>query len=128
MLAEVTAIAAGGLVGLGWGWIGTRVFRWSIVQDASAALVGWCLGTIVGIVVDLATFVLGSTGSGGLGSASAGFSETMLAWPFFSLVCVLTAQLARHRGAPGAAVSIALGGIAGATGGFVAASSIHWSS
>lgn len=104
------------------------MFRSSLLQDASATLIGPCLGLVTAIVVQLAAFVLVSPVGGGLGATSAGLSETMLAWPFASVVIVLTAQLARHRGAPGRPLSIGLGGVTGALGALLAATSIHWSS
>lgn len=127
MLTQAAAIVAGGAVGLGWGWVGTRVFRSSIVQDASATLVGWFLGTIVGVAMPLA-FVLASSTSGGLGAASAGASETLLLFPIAGALLVVGAQWLRRRVSRAAVVSIGLGGLTGAFGAFLAAASIHWSS
>ena len=75
----VGVVVASGL-GLGWGWVAGRVFTRPFVQDVTAALVGWILGSTVPIGAVLGGLMVRSLWSQGFGGGvvSGGASETVL--------------------------------------------------
>ena len=96
-------------VGVGLGWAASRVFSKSIVQDISAALAGWVLGSAIAVAAELASFMFQSPS--GLGAMSAGLSGVVLFGLPIAVLLALAAHWARLRMDRVTAVPAVLGGL-----------------
>jgi hypothetical protein len=85
------------------------VFNRSYVQDTSAAVVGWVLGSVVAVAAQLASLMAQS--ASGLGAVSAGLTEgVVLALPI-AILLALAAQWVRRRAGRVTFVPIVVGGL-----------------
>jgi len=96
-------------VGAGLGWAAGRVFSRSIVQDISATMVGWVLGSVVAVAAELAFLMVQS--SSGLGAMSAGLSDVVLFALPIALLLAVAAHWVRRRVGSVTAVPPVLGGL-----------------
>jgi hypothetical protein len=96
-------------VGAGLGWAASRIFTRSIVQDISASLAGWLLGSVIVVAAELAGVMVQAPG--GLGAVSAGTSEVVLFGLPIAVLLAVTAQWARRRVGHVTVVPVVLGGL-----------------
>jgi hypothetical protein len=113
LTVSVLAVAAAIALGAGAGWICTQVRVPSMVQDLTAALIGWMCGVIASLVSMLLSAAL-SSGSGGIGAVSVGVAELILIGVPVVLILALVLRqilmrLARARPALAARTPIVLG-------------------
>jgi hypothetical protein len=110
VMFRICAVILGCGLGAGWGWISSRLFGRSIVQDVSATLMGLLLGSILVIAAEIGALSFGA--QGGLAAVSGGLSELV---PFslpLAVLFVAAAHRARRRVGRAAAVPVVLGGLA----------------
>jgi hypothetical protein len=91
-----------------------RVFSRSIVQDISATVVGWVLGSVVAVAAQLASLMAQSPN--GLGAVSAGLSSAVLYALPVAVLLAVAGQWARPRVRRATLVPIVLGGLAAVLG------------
>ncbi|HKW01710.1 MAG TPA: hypothetical protein VJN96_17915 [Vicinamibacterales bacterium] len=110
-VAWIISGLAGAAIGMGWGWVSSRMFNRPAVQDISAALVGWILGGATGFAVELAKFML-DLPENSWGSVSASPMNILLSWLVLLNVLVLGSSWTRRRVVHATIVPVVLGGIA----------------
>ena len=86
-----------------------RLFNRSFLQDASAALVGWVIGSFVAVAAQLASLMAQS--SAGLGAVSAGLTEAVVYALPVAVVLAVAAQWVRRRVGRVTFVPVVLGGL-----------------
>ena len=87
----------------------TRVFNRSFLQDISATVVGWLLGSVVALAAKLASLMAQSPN--GLGAMSGGLSDGVIYALPIAVLLAVAAQWARRRMGRVTAVPFVLGGL-----------------
>jgi predicted transporter len=85
------------------------MFNRSFLLDISATVVGWLLGSVVAVAVELASLLAHSPN--GLGAVSAGLTDGVLYAIPIAVLLAVAAQWARRRMSRGTFVPFVLGGL-----------------
>jgi hypothetical protein len=96
-------------VGAGLGWAASRIFTRSIVQDISASLAGWLLGSVIVAAAELAALMVQLPS--GLGAVSAGLSEVVVFGLPIAVLLAVAAHWVRRRVGHVTVVPVVLGGL-----------------